>query len=113
MLEKMEQVILLKDFYGPLLTPKQQEVLNLHYEQDWSLSEIAEHWQISRQAVFDLIKRSQNALQDYEDRLHLVKKFNFTRQKIDEAYSLLNSSTGDEVVIKQVQGILKTVSESI
>ena len=56
MLEKMEQVILLKDFYGPLLTPKQQEVLNLHYEQDWSLSEIAEHWQISRQAVFDLIK---------------------------------------------------------
>lgn len=52
-------------------------------------------------------------MQDYEDRLHLVKKFNFTRQKIDEAYSLLNSSTGDEVVIKQVQGILKTVSESI
>ncbi|MDD3852048.1 MAG: YlxM family DNA-binding protein [Syntrophomonadaceae bacterium] len=113
MLEKMEQIILLKDFYGPLLTPKQQEVLNLHYEQDWSLSEIAEHWQISRQAVFDLIKRSQNALQDYEDRLHLVKKFNFTRQKIEEAHALLNNATGDEVIIKRVQGILKTVSESI
>ena len=113
MLDKMEQIIILKDFYGPLLTPKQQEVLNLHYEQDWSLSEIAEHWQISRQAVFDLIKRSQNALQDYENRLHLVKRFNFTRQKIDEAYSLLNSSIGDEIIIKRVQAILKTVSESI
>ena len=46
MLEKRSHIVFLNDFYGPLLTPKQQEAMSLHYENDWSLSEIAEHMQL-------------------------------------------------------------------
>ena len=48
MLEKISHMVLLKDFYGPLITQKQQDILNLQYENDWSLSEIADHIQTSR-----------------------------------------------------------------
>ena len=61
MLEKISHVVLLKDFYGPLLTEKQQNVLHLHYENDWSLSEIASNMNTSRQAVYDLIKKSRKS----------------------------------------------------
>jgi len=51
MLDKTERMVMLKDSYGPLLTEKQQNVLNLYYENDWSLSEIGESMGISRQGV--------------------------------------------------------------
>ncbi len=89
MLEKISHVILLKDFYGPLLTAKQQDVLNMHYEDDWSLSEIADSMNTSRQAVYDLVKRSEGILQEYEDKLGLVAKFQHTRQRLDELQTLL------------------------
>lgn len=53
-------------FYGGLLTPKQQEALKLHYNEDWSLGEIAEHLGVSRQNVHDLITRSVQKLRHYE-----------------------------------------------
>ncbi|MDD4593386.1 MAG: YlxM family DNA-binding protein, partial [Parabacteroides sp.] len=75
MLEKTEHMIMLKDFYGPLLTLKQQDLMSLYYEDDWSLSEIAENRGTSRQAVYDVLKRAETALQEYEERLGLVDKF--------------------------------------
>ncbi|MDD2619332.1 MAG: YlxM family DNA-binding protein [Syntrophomonadaceae bacterium] len=92
MMEKFEYVVMLMDFYGPLLTKKQQHVLSLHYENDWSLSEIANNMQISRQAVYDLLKRAENSLQDYEERLGLLQRFLNTQQEIDEVYHLLNNA---------------------
>lgn len=62
------------DFYQALLTEKQQQMLELYYEEDLSLAEIAEHYEISRQAVHDNIKRGEHALEDYEAKLELLAR---------------------------------------
>jgi predicted DNA-binding protein YlxM (UPF0122 family) len=112
-LDKLEQIILLKDFYGPLLTARQQEVINLYYEQDWSLSEIASQYNITRQAVYDLVKRSERLLQEYEQRLHLVKRFQDTQAQIEEVYRLLNNADIDQDTIDRAVEILRHISDSI
>lgn len=106
MLEKRSHIVFLNDFYGPLLTPKQQEAMSLHYENDWSLSEIAEHMQITRQAVHDILKRAEVALQEYENRLGLAGRFLKTRQRLQEACALLENpseegNTGKALLILQ------------
>lgn len=98
MLEKRSHIVFLNDFYGPLLTQKQQEAMSLHYENDWSLAEIAEHMQITRQGVHDILKRAEMALQEYENRLGLAGRFLKTRQRLQEVYALLeNPSGGDSI----------------
>ncbi len=62
------------DFYQELLTEKQQQMLELYYEEDLSLAEIAEHYDISRQAVHDNLRRGENALEDYEAKLELLQR---------------------------------------
>ena len=69
------QIGLLYDFYGQFLTNKQREIMHLYYENDYSLSEIAENLQITRQAVHDTIKKSKRILSDYEQLLGLAAKF--------------------------------------
>ena len=61
----------LLEFYLPLLTKKQADALDLYYNQDLSLSEIAEHMNITRQGVRDNIKRGEKQLTEYESALHL------------------------------------------
>ncbi|MHB0885260.1 MAG: YlxM family DNA-binding protein [Bacillota bacterium] len=73
-LERANRVILLGDYYGQLLTERQRDILSLHYEDDLSLGEIAESLSVSRQAVHDLLSRSEEALEDYEARLGLVAR---------------------------------------
>ncbi len=73
-LERANRVILLGDYYGQLLTERQRDILSLHYEDDLSLGEIAERLGVSRQAVHDLLSRSEEALEDYEARLGLVAR---------------------------------------
>ena len=61
------QLTLLYDFYGELLTEKQKQVYELHYQNDLSLTEIGEELSISRQAVRDQLKRTEKILLDYEE----------------------------------------------
>ncbi|QKG84644.1 YlxM family DNA-binding protein [Kroppenstedtia pulmonis] len=84
MLEKTTQVNLLYDFYGPLLTERQRNLFELYYHEDWSLSEIAEYHGISRQAVFEGIKRAQKTLEDWEKGLRLSQR-HLCRREIVEA----------------------------
>lgn len=79
-LKKTLEMNRLFDFYRPLLTPKQQSYLEMYYQFDYSLGEIAEELSVSRQAVYDNIKRSEKNLKSYEDKLHLVTEF--TEQEI-------------------------------
>ena len=65
----------LLDFYGPLLTPHRQELMRLYCEEDLSQQEIAEQLDITRQGVFDAIAKARRQLQDYEDKLGLVKRY--------------------------------------
>ena len=72
--EKTQRVNLLMDCYLELLTPKQQEYLCLYYKEDFSLSEIADELNVSRNAVYDNLKRAVHLLEEYEDKLHLLEK---------------------------------------
>lgn len=62
------------DAYGSLLTPKQQDIYICTYKEDLSLAEVAENNGISRAAVHDALKKSQIALEGFEEKLHLLKK---------------------------------------
>ncbi|QGT99965.1 Signal recognition particle associated protein [Candidatus Syntrophocurvum alkaliphilum] len=113
MLEKWNYITLLKDFYGPLLTEKQQYIMSLYYENDLSLTEIADDTNSTRQAVYDILRRAENALEDYETKLGLVKKFEFTRGYIDEAYELLNNDNINEHSVKKAIEVLRRAVELI
>jgi hypothetical protein len=114
MIEKTERIIMLKDFYGSLLTQKQQDALNLYYEDDWSLSEIADSMAISRQAVYDLLKRAEQALSDYEQRLSLLERFSLTRRCLDQVFEVLNHRKSiDQGEIEQVLSILGQIDQLI
>lgn len=73
-LEKTNRINLLIDFYEPLLTEKQRTFLKLYVHDDFSLGEIAENFEISRQAVYEHIKRAEQALEEYEGKLGLLIK---------------------------------------
>ena len=67
---------ILLELYGNLLTEKQYELLDYYYNQDIGLSEIAENLEITRQAVRDNLKKGENNLIDFENKLHLLQKRN-------------------------------------
>lgn len=69
------QITLLFDFYGDMLTDKQKEVVDLYYNEDLSLAEIAQHSGITRQGVRDSIKRAESTLLEMEERLGLAARF--------------------------------------
>ncbi len=73
-IEKMVEVGMLFEQYKGLLTDKQQEIVSLYYEEDYSLGEISENLGVSRQGVYDTLKRSEKILREYESKLHLVAK---------------------------------------
>jgi len=90
MLEKTVRVNALFDFYQPLLTPKQQDYMSRYYLDDLSLSEIAEEFRVSRQAVYDNIKRSEQMLEEYESKLRLYEKHLQRQQLIQQLRNLLD-----------------------
>jgi len=75
MLEKTTKMNMLYDFYQTLLTDKQREYMELYYYEDYSLGEIATETNVSRQAIYDNIKRTEQILMNYEEKLQLYEKF--------------------------------------
>ena len=74
------------DLYGALLTEKQQKCLELHLFEDFSLSEIGEDLGISRQAVYDIIHRSEQAMEAYEAKLGLAARYQKERAELGQVY---------------------------
>lgn len=74
---------LLLDLYGALLTDKQRQCCELHFNEDLSLSEIAEQSGISRQGVWDNIRRAEAALQEMEEKIGLLRRLTRTRQALE------------------------------
>lgn len=91
-LEKSVEIGTLCAFYGGLLTPKQLEALRLHYEEDYSLGEIAEQFQVSRQNVHELITRSAAKLRRYEEALGGVSRAEETVRRLKEAEMLIQEA---------------------
>ncbi|MDD6236489.1 MAG: sigma factor-like helix-turn-helix DNA-binding protein [Clostridiales bacterium] len=73
-MSKNLEISVLLDYYGGMLTDKQRDVIDLYYNQDLSLAEIAEHEKISRQGVRDNIKRGEAYLTELEENLHMAKQ---------------------------------------
>ena len=89
-------VTMLLDFYGEMLTDKQKDMIELYYNEDLSLGEIAETAHITRQGVRDSIKRGEQQLFDLESKLGLVKKFrqyNEILEKINELAGAINDES--------------------
>jgi len=74
-LEKNNRINLLYDFYEPLLTNKQQTIMRYYYQENYSLGEISALFSITRQAVYEHIKRGEDVLELYEKKLQLYEKF--------------------------------------
>lgn len=109
-MEKFARINLLFDFYGPLLTERQQRMLEKHYAQDLSLGEIATARGVTRQAVHDTIKRATLALEHYEDKLGLVEKFLYQRTRITEAAELLDALPVEQgETYEQIKALLQDV----
>lgn len=84
MLEKTMRINYLVDFYQSLLTDKQYDYMRLYYLEDLSLVEIANITQVSRQAVYDNLKRTEMILEDYEAKLKLYEKFEKRMELIEQ-----------------------------
>jgi len=82
-LDDVYEIGLLMDFYGQLLTKNQLSVMEMYYNDDWSLAEIAENLNISRQGAHDFIKRAKSLLLEYEAKLNLIRRFGNTKEKVN------------------------------
>lgn len=96
-MKKFVEQTLLYDFYGELLTERQQQVYESVVLEDYSLSEVAEDLGISRQGVHDMIKRCNHTLEEYESRLHLVEKFLCIRKQVQKIKELAVGYNAGEI----------------
>lgn len=99
-MEKILHFIYLYDFYRELLTDKQRIVFEKYYLEDLSMQEIADHSNISRQSVNDLLKRTEKILTDYEDKLKLYEKHIALKEKINTTLDLLDKIDHDYLIDK-------------
>ncbi len=99
-IEKTMRMNALFDFYQSLLTPKQQEYIKLYYLDDFSLGEIADTYEVSRQAVYDNIKRTEVMLEQYEEKLLMFKKY---QERKDIILRLKNEANDNDVLISTIE----------
>lgn len=108
MIEKMVEIGTLFEFYGRLLTDKQYDVVDLYYMNDLSLAEIGERLDVSRQGIFDTLKRAENNLYKYEEDLKLIEKFYKNQEdikKIIEISDEISNLSKDEIIKKKTEEI--------
>lgn len=111
-IERTNRMNALFDFYGSLLTEKQQKYMLLYFADDYSLGEIAEDFDVSRQAIYDNIRRTELILTDYEKKLHLVENFNQTEKTLNEFSNYLKSYyPNDSIVQNYIQLLKKETAE--
>ena len=109
---------LLYDFYGELLTPNQKNVYEQYLVEDLSISEIAANQNVSRQGIHDTIKRCENILFDYEEKLQLVKRFVAIKSNVLEIEKLLekyesNEETKSHEIVQSIRYLAKGILEDL
>ncbi|MFW5985380.1 MAG: YlxM family DNA-binding protein [Halanaerobiaceae bacterium] len=92
------RLTLLFDYYGNLLTKKQQKIMKLYFFYDLSLAEIAEKIDISRQGVYDHLQRAEKMLNEYEKKMKLVQKHEQIKAQLDDFAQDI-----DEIIADQKQ----------
>ena len=109
-MEKKVEISMLWQIYGKLLTEKQYEYIDYYYNNDLSLSEIAENDSITRQAVRDIIKKGERKLFEYEEKLLFMKKTINQEQKIQQVLCNLTKIQKDSSD-KQISSILEEIKK--
>lgn len=107
-MEKFVEQTLLYDFYGELLTERQQQVYESVVLEDFSLSEVAEELGISRQGVHDMIRRCNHTLEEYEKKLHLVGKFLCIKKQVQRI-----SQIAEKYQDREITEISKEILEEL
>ena len=102
-MEEKIRISMLLQIYGKLLTKKQNEFMEYYYNEDLSLSEIAENQSITRQAVREILSKSKIKLEEYEEKVELLKK-------IQEINSLLDK-LDEKSNLKEIQKIRKILND--
>ncbi|PZD93298.1 putative DNA-binding protein [Paenibacillus sambharensis] len=111
-LEKTTRINLLFDFYESLLTDKQRTFLKYYFHDDYSLGEIAAEFEISRQAIYEHIKRAQAVLETYEQKLGLVARHEKLILLIDRLDEALEAGQ-DEAALSELRGIARGLRHAV
>ena len=114
MFEKNLNISLLLDFYGDILTERQNEMLDMYYNEDCSLAEIADSFSISRQGVRSVLKKSENILVNMENKLQLASRFIKMRDKSSEIASELqniNSNINNGEISSKIHFLINEIKE--
>lgn len=111
-ISKTNEVNQLFDFYGDLLTPKQREYIEMYYRDDYSLGEIAEYSQVSRQAVYDNIRRTEKILKHYEKILHLKKYYQLRNERGEELFRYFDTQYPTDTYLKKALTELLLIEDS-
>lgn len=104
-------ISILLDFYGELLTEKQRDTLDLYYNSDFSLAEIAQNTDISRQGVRDFIKRGEKQLLEFEEKLKMAEKYENISLKINDIERVID--TNSVVVAQSIRDEIKKILADI
>lgn len=110
-IEKTNRMNALFEFYSTLLTQKQMNYMELYYADDFSLGEIAEEYGVSRQAVYDNIKRTEKILEDYERKLHMYSNYIVRTQVLDELERYVKTQYAQDQVIAPLIAQLQEIDE--
>ena len=114
MFEKNLSISLLLDFYGDILSSRQNEMLVMYYNEDCSLAEIAENFSISRQGVRSVLKKGETILNDMENKLQLASRFVMMSEKSSEIASELekiNVNIDNEEISSKIRLLIKDIQE--
>ena len=102
MFEKNLNISFLLDFYGEVLSESQREMMDLYYNEDFSLSEIADEIGITRQGVRDAVRRAEESLDSLEEKLGMIARFDRLRaQRAEIAVLLSDDSRPRDAVIRE------------
>ncbi|WP_395318391.1 putative DNA-binding protein [Fructilactobacillus frigidiflavus] len=99
------------DFYGCLLTTKQADYISQYYADDLSLGEISENFNVSRQAVYDNIKRTEKTLETYEAKMGLYEKFIKRNKVVDKLDSLIKEKHPNDLALNNLIDQLEKIEE--
>lgn len=113
-MKELIRITMLLDYYGTLLTEKQNQILKMYYEEDYSLAEIADNYNITRQAAFDAIKKGEAVLNKYEHALNLAQKQAEKEKTAEEIRNLLNKLTINQTeadLIGNIEKLLDKITE--
>lgn len=106
---------LLFDFYGELLTDHRREIYGEYIQEDLSLSEIAQEHGVTRQSVFDLVKKCEKTLEEFEAKLGLVERFQRTGIKAEKIHRLVQEADegNRERILAEIDSIALSITEDL